>query len=369
MSIRANRIEGFTEEFNVPIADFNAQRDDSPVNESPPTLGELLDENIKKLKEKGESLKEKIETAQEKVDDFVRKVTDKFTEITDFIGAGINKLKGMIDDLFSAFPKELTDLFKGFGTFCQGKAMQGNSPRGKKSAQNCAGFSAGNTACPPEKVKGFGTLGDLIGGALGKLIGAVDKLIGALASLLSAGFSANLCNVISSVMGKLGISNDSILGAALGSALTKEGLRGSITGIVDTAKYGFKGMKRYAPKAIKLTTKNLMVPAAIGLGAATVKHQSHTTKESLDAVDPNWAQNEKGETSLAGVGTGNETMCRYSEYRNRSTDFDKNSLNGLQAASPDGDRSFNTAYSTDFHKGQSGVGLKPRYQSQQLQTF
>lgn len=351
MSIQAKRFEGFSRDFNSPIADFGSLREVGLFNTSESIFKFDVDENnpLLKLKGSAKAAKELLndgkafaDTVKEKLNDLTRFAKDQFNSIVDFASASQDLIKSYIDDIFTGFPQQMKDLIMSVGNICRDEALSDGAATGSYvNNPNCGSIGGGKTRCPPGRTQGLlGTIGTDISRALSRGLNAIKKAASALASLLSLGYNANLCNVFTSVLGSVGIDDKSIITTASALVLNKQGIKGNIRSALDIAKNDIGSISGIAPSAIPTTVKYMAKENNIN--KSNVAHVTQSVELAFDELDPTWRRDDNDELSLAKLGTQNEEMEKLMSFRRETNTFN---LLDLDEVSEDPDVTFAAMYS------------------------
>lgn len=358
MAISATRFEGFSRDFNIPIKDFNTIRDVGIFNTPDGGLKGLL-ESAEDLASQARSnlidglqldkVSSLIEDAKgvgkeltESVSDVARMAKGAFDNIVDLGNASQSMINGIVDDVFGGFPKEVTNVIKSVGSVCRNNALGSGIGLGSSFAlkPNCTSLAVGNASCPPGATQGLlGTIGSDIASAIGRGLSALKKAVQALGSLLSLGYSANLCNVLTSVLNLTGIGDKGVIGVAVAAVLNKEGLKGNIGAALDVAKSSVGNIAALAPLAIANTAQNMVIGAALNLD--NIKHVSTSVTSAFESIDPSWNTNLLGEISTAKTGIVNATMAKLTDFQRLTSTFDIGSINAVNNSDTN---AFSTAY-------------------------
>lgn len=364
MAISATRFEGFSRDFNIPIKDFNSIREVGVFNtpetgfkdflESAQDMAEQVRSNFIEGLGVGKGLLNDVKDlgkgATSAVSEAMRMAKGVFDNVANLASASSDMINGIIDNIFEGFPKDIMNALKSVGALCRNEAVATGISLGLNVGHNvnCSGLGIGSNNCPPSSTRGLsGAIGGPfmdgvsgVLGAIGKGLSAIKNGIQALSSLLSVGYSANLCNVFSSVVDKLGVKDLSVIGIAAAGMLSKEGLKGSISAAVDIAKNNVGNVAALAPSAIRNTAQNLTIGPA--LNSDNIKHVSNSVTSSFDSLDNFWNTSEKGYVSTAKTGDYNEAMGKIVDYQRTTTTFDTSDINKVNESSSS---AYSSAYS------------------------
>ena len=350
MSI-AKRFEGFSRDFNTPIADFKSLREVGIFNTAESIFKFDIDIENPLLKLKGSAKaakdllnegKEYADALKSKVDEITRFAKDQFNSIVNFGAASIEMIKSYVDDIFSGFPQELKDLIMSVGSVCRDEALSNGAALGNYAINpNCGKIGGGKTKWPPIPPKGLlGTIGSDISKALSRGLSAIKKAASALASLLSLGYNSNLCNVFSSVLSSVGMGDKSVINVAAALVLNKQGVKGNLRAALDIAKNDIGTINNTAPKAIPSTVKYMAKENNIS--QTNVAQITQSVELSFDELDPTWRRDENNNLSLAKLGDKNTEMEKLMTFRRLSSNFDSEDLDALNE---DEDTLFAATYS------------------------
>lgn len=330
MAIKASRMESFSRDFNAPVLDFKTARDVKDVF----NIADSAKDTALTALADAKSIASQIQSnamdllgeSKEFLSDLTREAKGQFDKIVDLANVSEKAMKGLIDDVFSGFPKSVIDAVKSVGTLCRNNAIGAGMGAGRKFMSNpsCGNFSAGAANCPPSSTKGLlGSIGSDVNRALKRGLDAIGKAVTAVASLLGMGYSANLCNVLTSVMGSTGIGDVGILGVAAASVLNQSGLKGSVNAVLDIAKSSIGNLAALAPSAIKNTAKNLALGTV--LNSKNIKQASDGILTSFGLVDKNWAGDIAGKVNVGGLGL-NPDFKKVTDFTRKTSTFDLGSL-------------------------------------------
>lgn len=334
----AKRFEGFSRDFNVPSVDFNSLREVGIFNNPESIVDFQLDEDnpLMKLKDSAKAAKDLFNEGKEiydglqaKFDEITRFAKDTFNSIVDFASASVDMVKAYVADIFSGFPSEIKDLIMSVGNFCRNEALSDGAGVGNyRNNPNCGSVGGGQAKCPPGATQGLlGSIGTDIGRALSRGLNAIKKMVSGLASLLSLGYNSNLCNVLTSVLDKTGITDKSIIGVAAGVVLNKQGLKGNLRAAFDMAKSNIGNVGAMVPMAIPSTV--MYMAKENNINATNVAHAASSIELSFDELDSGWRRDSDNNLSIAKLGNQNTEMEKAMEYRRNSATFDSNDLDAV----------------------------------------
>ena len=335
MSIAASRIESFGRDYNLPVADFKSLRDVGVFNEAKANI----DDALVSAKNIANQVRDTVIDIKEQANEFMGEATriakEGFESIMDLANASENYVKGIIDDVFDGFPKEVIDMVKSVGSSCRNNALGSALTSGLKGPilknPGCSQFGVGATKCPPSATKGFlGSMAGQVNSWIARGIGAIRKGIQAVASLLSMGFGVNLCNVISSVLEATGIENKGVIGVAVASVMSKEGAKGNLGAIVDAAKSNIKGLTKMVPNVLSNTAKNFS--SSITVNSSNAGHIGNTVTGTFADLNSNWNKAVDGVTSIAGLGGKNEGLTKALGYVSKSSSINLTNLNSVNVS-------------------------------------
>lgn len=327
MALTAQKIQGFSKDFNAPVRDFISSREVGVFGTPSLSLDDLLDTSDDLINKTRNNVIESLSGVKDFMDDITRQAKDQFDKIIDLAQLTESKISEIIDDVFSGFPQSIINAVKSVGSVCRNNAIGNGMSSGGNliNNPNCAGFGIGNANCPPGATQGLlGNIGTEISRGLKRGLDAIRKGVQVIASLLGMGYNANLCNVLTSVLDATGIGDKSIISVAVASVLGKEGLRGNVNALVDVAKSNVGNLAKMVPGLVKTTAGNMKLGNTVNL--TNIKHAGASILGSFSAVDKNWNVGKTGLISTAGVAM-NTGLKMLTDNQRKTSTFSSASLN------------------------------------------
>lgn len=349
MSIAAQRFDPFAKEFNIPTADFGSLRDIGGLLNRPLEAAKGVLADIKAI---FDQFKNRVISATAPVVGFIedllssigRMAKSGFDTVLNLASLTESAIGDLIESVFSGFPREIINAVKAVGRTCRDNSLGAGIGAGlgvKVPTLNCNNIKGGTAECDLIPTAGiFNALGQDVAGGISRGVNAIRKGVQALVSLLTMGYSANLCNVFAAAVVGLGIDHKGVMGIAAAAALNHDGKRGSINALLDIPKNDVSQVARLSPSVIRNSVEN--ISDNIGVYQSNAREIGEKVTASLEALDSNWNLTDSGEILTSKVGKYNKTMDTMLTAMQTAKPIDTSSLTSLSSGVKD---MFSSAYS------------------------